>query len=763
MFKDLPPDHSVAWAEEMAKMGAKNEPEADSEPPPPPPPQRHWRAAFKQAFLLIVAGGVFLTGYLAFLARDLPSLRQLQDFSPATATKILSRDGKLISELFTQQRVLISLDKMPVDVRHAAISMEDRKFYDHWGVSMRSVARAIMVDLSTLSFSQGFSSLTQQLARTLYDQIGFRKTVKRKIKEILTAIQIERTYTKNEILEMYLNSVHFGHGTYGIQAAAREYYQKDARDLSLEESSTLIGVLPSPANYSPKRHPDRAFWRRNLVLRSMVGQGYIAEDEYERLRYKPMAVQEREPVPGYAPYFSEYVRRMMEKEDDQLGINLYRDGLSIHTTLDTRMQDIAERIFQEEIDRSQAVLNKAFLEDDSLIYSVIDTLLYPMDSLKMIIRGELRVPEDLRDRLLVQGAFILLENDTGNILAMIGGRGDYPDYFNRASQAQRQPGSTFKPMLYITAIDKGFPVSTLLLNQSLASTGHDLVDRQPGALVDTSVWNPQNDDGSSSGLVTMRIGLKRSLNIISARMIQELVTPVEVVKMAKRFQFTTPMRAVRAISLGTSEVIPLEITASYAAVANHGVWVDPIAVSRVVDRRGKTLREFIPERKEVIRADKAYLLLDLMRGVMNGGTGSRARWMYQFNRPAAGKTGTTDNWTDAWFIGFTPHLSGGVWFGVDDPRVSLGKNQYGNEVALPVWARIMREIHQTFDLPRSSWKMPDGLATMKICAVTKDRPTAYCPTEREIFLTGTEPPDTCEIHTSIDTETYDPDDDIFLN
>ena len=746
-------------------MGTRHveEPAAPAEPIAPPSRLTPWLIAFRNAFVLFVIAGTGIIGYLAYQARDLPSLRQLQDFSPATASRILSRDGKVISELFTQQRVLIPLDKMPVDVRHATIAVEDRRFYDHWGVSMRSVARALVVNLASLSFSQGFSSLTQQLARTLYDQIGFSKTISRKIKEVLTAIQIERTYTKTEIIEMYLNAVHFGHGTYGIQAAAKEYYKKDARDLTLEEASILVGLLPSPATYSPKTHPDRAFRRRNMVLRAMAEQGYIDAEEYERIRYRPIAVERREGKPGYAPYFSEYIRRQMELEDEELGINLYRDGLTIHTTLDTRMQDIAERIFQEEIDVNQAVLDGNFLADDSLIYSVIDTLTFPLDSVKMMIRGEIPVHADLRDRLLVQGAFVLLENDTGNILAMIGGRGDYPDFFNRATQARRQPGSTFKPMLYITAIEKGYPVSTQLLNQSLASTGDALAARVAGqTLIDTSNWNPQNDDGSSSGLVTMRMGLQRSLNIVSARIIQELVTPRQVADMAKRFRISTPMRAVRAISLGTSEVIPLEITAAYAVVANRGVWVEPIGVSRVVDRRGKTLREFIPERVEVVAADKAYLLLDLMKGVMNRGTGASARWKYQFNPPAAGKTGTTDNWTDAWFIGFTPHLSGGVWVGVDDPRVSLGEKRYGNVVALPIWARIMREIHQTFDLAATDWKMPDGIVTMEICRVTKDRPTKYCPTERELFSEGTQPPDECQLHTGVTTDTYNLEDDIFL-
>ena len=718
-------------------------------------PPNGWRQTFRNAFVTLMAVGAIMTAYLWYLSRDLPSLRQLQDFSPAVATKIISRDGKVITKLFTQQRVLIPGTMMPVDVRHAVLSMEDQRFYDHWGVSTRGVLRAILVNMASLRYREGFSSLTQQLARNLYDTIGFRKTITRKLKEVLTAIQIERTYTKQEILEMYLNSIYFGHGTYGIQAAAREFFRVDARDLNLEQAALLIGALPSPARYSPLTHPDRAFKRRNLVLKVMAERGFIDWEECERILYRPIAVSRPKAAPGFAPYFTEHVRRKMELEDERLGINLYRDGLEIHTTLDSRMQEIVERVFMDEIQQNQEVLNESFLSSDSLIYSIIDTTVFPLDSVKAMIRGEITIDERLKDRLLVQGAVILLENDTGHILAMVGGRMDFPDFFNRATQARRQPGSTFKPLLYMTAIDNGYPVSTQLLNQPLASTGD--------AVIDTSIWDPRNDDGSSSGLVTLREGLQRSLNIVSARIIQELVTPEQVVTMAKRFHISTPMRAVRAISLGTSEVLPLDITAAYAVIANRGVWVEPVAVVKVVDRRGKTLREFIPERREVIRADKAYILLDLMKGVITGGTAGSLGWKYDFYRPAAGKTGTTDGWTDAWFIGFTHQLAAGVWLGVDDPSVSLGEKRYGNVAALPIWARIMKEIHQTFNLPATDWKMPDGVVEMDVCQVTKDRPTKYCPRQKEIFLEGTEPPDECQAHTGVDTRPYHPDDDIFLH
>ncbi len=716
-----------------------------------------WRQAFIGALVTLTLLGTLVLSYFYYLSLDLPPIEQLQNFSPATATKVISRDGKVISELFTERRVLISMEEMPVDVRHALLAMEDHRFYEHWGVSMRDFARAVVVNLATMRFTQGFSSLTQQLARNLYDTIGFKKTISRKLKEVITAIQIERTYTKEEILEMYLNSIHFGHGTYGIQAAATKYFGIDARRINLEQAALLVGVLPSPARYSPITHPDRAFRRRNIVLKSMVIRGFLDQEEYDNIKYEPLSVKRRVVNQGYAAYFTENVRQIMERIDEDLGINLYRDGLEIHTTLDSRMQDIAERVFMEEIHNNQKYLDRAYLESDSLIAMAVDTTVYPVDSVIAMIEGDLPIPDELKSALLVQGALVVLENDTGNILALVGGRKDYPDYWNRATQAARQPGSTFKPMLYLTAIENGYPVSHQLLNQSLASTG----DTRISSVIDTSYWDPQNDDGSSSGLMTLREGLRWSKNLVSARMIQELVTPAQVVQTAKRLQITTSLRAVRSISLGSSEVYPLELAASYASIANRGVWVEPISVMEVVDRRGKVLRQFIPERKEVIREDQAYILLDIMKGVMRGTAGS-TNWKYGFSRPAAGKTGTTDNFTDAWFVGFTPFLTACVWIGVDD-NLTLGDERYGGEAALPIWARMMREIHREFELsPNADWPMPDGVVVMDICKVTKDLPTKYCPRERELFIEGTEPPDQCQVHTGQNQRRYNPKDDIFL-
>lgn len=304
-----------------------------------------WARIHSRIILLILVGTVGGLIYVWILSRNLPSLEQLENFDPDLVTRIYSSDGVLLKELYTQRRIFVDLEEMPKHLRDATVASEDRRFESHWGISMRDVMRAIVINTLTLSYRSGFSSITQQLARNLYDTIGFRKTITRKLKEVITAIQIEKTYTKEEILEMYLNSVHFGHGTYGAQAAAKRYFQKDVEHLSLSESALLVGVLPAPAHYSPINHADEAKRRRDVVLRLMRDQGKITQSQYNEARVMELRVKEERDDLGTAPYFTEHIRRLLEKEDEVLGINIYRDGLEIHTTLDSRMQKAPKRRF----------------------------------------------------------------------------------------------------------------------------------------------------------------------------------------------------------------------------------------------------------------------------------------------------------------------------------------------------------------------------------------------------------------------------------
>jgi len=689
---------------------------------------------------IILSGAIIVLLFIGFLSRDLPSLEQLENYDPDLVTRIYSIDGKVLNELFVQKRVFVELFNIPNHMQNAVIASEDRRFYEHWGLSVRSVARAIGVNILSLSYRQGFSTLTQQLARNLYKTIGFEDSILRKIKEVITAVQIERTYTKDEILEMYLNTVHFGHGTYGVEAATKRFFGKESKDLSVDESALLVGLLPSPASYSPVRHPEKGRKRRNTVLRLMKEQGYITHSEHAQYRAMTLESVTDEPTRGLAPYFTEYIRRLLEKEDDVLDINIYRDGLKIYTTLDSRLQELAEKIVLDAIIKSQGKLNNRIINNQEEFELLGHLTIYEEDSVKMMMQGEAQLYKDLRSKLLVQTAFVAINPKTGGIMAMIGGRPDYHDQYNRAVQAKRQPGSVFKPFVYTTALENGYTVSQQLLNQPVVLN----VQNTDGSWVK---WKPQNYGGSTGGLTTLREGLRKSLNLISVRIVQQDYAPAEQVKRtAQRMGISTDIRAVDAIALGTSEVIPLEMVAAYAAYANKGVYSKPIAITKIEDRYGNTIREYHTAQYEVLSEETAFLMTNLMQTVMDRGTGGSARWKYNFTRPAAGKTGTTQGWSDAWFVGFTPQIAAGVWFGVDDYQVSLGKGQDGSKAALPSWAQFMRDSHKTLDLPRVNFQKPSGIIVSEICSVSKMGSRKSCPIEKELYKSGTEPSQKCRIH-----------------
>ena len=700
---------------------------------------KSWFHIIKRTIYTALAGIVIIFTYVFYLSIDLPSIEQLENYDPDLVTRIYSADGVLLNELYFEKRVFVELEQIPQHMRDAVVAKEDRRFYDHWGISLRDVLRAVVINTVTMSYSSGFSSLTQQLARNLYDTIGFKKTITRKIKEVITAIQIERTYTKDEILEMYLNSVHFGHGTYGVQAAAKRFYGKYANELALDESALLVGLLPAPARYSPVRFPERALTKRNVVLRVMRDQEYISQGEYAEARARLLDSIQQEQTRGTAPYFTEYVRRFLEREDDELGINIYRDGLKIYTTLDSRLQNIAEDAVLKSVIANQQKLNKRIFNDEEEFSKLAYLGIYPEDTVKLMMAGEMELYEDLRDKLLVQSSFVALDTRTGAILAMLGGRPDYPDQFNRATQSLRQPGSIFKPFVYTTAIDNGVPVTKQLLNQPVVLN----VRNAKGEWVK---WMPQNYDGSTGGLTTIREGLRRSMNLISVRMVQEVV-PAEAVKQtARRMGVSTDIRAVDAIALGTSEVHLIEMVAAYGTFANKGVYCKPFGITKIEDRYGNVLKEYFPQKEEVLSAETSFIMTSLLQTVLDRGTGGSARWKYHFYHPAAGKTGTTQGWTDAWFVGYSPFIAAGAWFGVDDPQVSLGKGLDGSKAALPAWARFMRDSHDTLSYSRKEFDQPEHIENVKICQVTKTLPVNLCPWETEVFIKGTEPTKRCSVH-----------------
>ena len=700
---------------------------------------------------LIISLSIMVFGLLLYdaMTEDLPSLQQLENFDPNLVTRIYSADSVLIHELFTERRVLVPLDEIPQHTKDAFIVTEDTRFWNHWGISTRDIARAIAVDIMTLSKKQGASTLTQQLARVLY--LNREKRVTRKLKEMITAIQIERTYTKEEILEMYLNTIYLGHGAYGVQAAARRLFDKKVQELTLEESALLAALPKSPGGYSPIFNPKKSISRRNLVLRLMKEQGKITSGEYFTAKAKPLIVQRRLNISGYAPYFTENVRQELNKISNEYGFDVLRDGLTIYTTLDTRIQFAAEKAVHDHIlgVRSaadslipdwalgqQGVLNKWLLNNPDELIGLVDTSKYSLSSVDSMIRREIPLAPELRNKLIVQTALVAKDPSTGHILAMVGGRDFQLDKFNRATQAKRQPGSVFKPIVWTAALDNGFLTSDMLLNQPVVLF-----------MDDSTRWRPRNYDGSTGGLVDLRQALQRSLNLISVRIVQELIPPGTVRDYAKAMGLTTNIRPVQAIALGTSELIPLEVVSVFATFANKGVWVAPIIINTVKDRYGNVIIENRPERKEVLSEETAYLMTDLLESVVKNGTGIASRNRYKFYRDAGGKTGTTNDFTDAWFVGFTPLIAAGVWVGIDDPQVSLGNGQAGSVAALPIWANFMKAVYDSLEWPDKPFVRPENIIELEICSVTGKNPTPYCPIKIEIYNKKYVPEGLCPIHT----------------
>ena len=710
-----------------------------------------WIKIILNSFLVsfIIAFG--LTVYLFILSKDLPSLDELEKFNPEQVTKVISSDGVVIKKLYTYKRDMIEVSSIPITLRNALMCMEDRDFYEHNGINIKGILRAVFINTISLSTRQGASTLTQQLARNMYNdlsetyKIGSKKTIVRKLREFITALMIEQTYTKSEILELYLNSVYFGHGNYGVQSASIYYFGKETSKLDLNECAILVGLLPAPARYSPKNHPERSHKRRDLVLRIMKEQGYISEEQYA----KSIKVELSNKVYDYdnslAPHFTENIRRNLERIKGDLNINIYKDGLNVNTTLNTKIQNILEKNFREVMIKNQKIFNSEVLNDIGLLKKIAKNNNYSLDSLKTLLSKNFVIPKDLRSKLLVQGSAIVMNPKSGDILAMVGGRTEenYIDHYNRAVQSKRQPGSVFKPFIYLSALENGAKPCTQLINQPLVF----FID-------DTTRWNPQNHDGSTGLLTSLRDGLKRSLNLISVRIVQELISPIDVKNTAEKFNFTTPIKAVDAIALGVSEVKLIDITTAYSAIANNGILNEPIMIKSIYDNDGRNLINFQSESKEVADEKTIFILRDMMKSVIDNGTGASLRWKYKFYTPTAGKTGTTNNKTDAWFIGFTKDIAIAVWVGVDDPQMKLGEKQYGSRAALPIFAKSIKEIYELEEYnffnkkiildKNSDWEVPEGVTKKEICNETCCLSTEWCEGYNEYFIEDNYPREECE-------------------
>ena len=672
---------------------------------------------------------------IAILSRNLPSLNELERASdPLLVTRLYSADGRVLKELYRQRRIKVSLDRMPEHLLQATVASEDKRFYKHWGLDSRRIAKAILIDLISLTKREGASTITQQLARKLY--LHPKKTWIRKLREQLTALQIERTYSKPEILEMYLNQMPLGRGTHGVQAAAQAYFHKNVEDLNIEEAALIVGLLQLPYGYyHPDNDPEAALRRRNVILLSMFNNGFLTQTELDSLRQTELVVVEKgEGRETIAPYFCEYVRTTLQRK---YGLRLYTDGLSIYTTLDTRVQTCADSAVKAFLPQLEEEIWNRMKENQSFT-QWFDTPMEDPDSIAAFLADSVLVDSLFEARATLQTALVALDPSTGHILAMIGGRDFGKWQFNNAVQAKRQPGSAFKPIVYTVAIDNGYPPTYELLNQPVVLI-------QP----DGTRWSPPNYDGSTGGPTTLREALKRSLNMVAARLVQEVIPPQEVVAAAKQFGLTTEIHPYDAVALGSDVVIPLELVSAFTVFPNQGVRVEPSAVLRIEDKDGNIIEETTPRSREVISQETAFIMTDMMTGTLKpGGTGQSARWRYGFYYPAAGgKTGTTNDFRNAWFVGFTPHITAGVWVGFADERISMGNGKSGAVAALPIWAPFMRMVHDTLQFPLVEFPVPPGVIRVQICSETKKIATESCPEIwEEVFTPEMVPTDTCDVH-----------------
>jgi penicillin-binding protein 1A len=719
--------------------------------------------------LTIVLGAV--SGVLFAFAGDLPQISALDDYAPSTITRIHASTGEVIGEFATQRRTVVTYDEIAPLLRQAIIAAEDKDFDKHVGLSVPRILATLAKDIVERRKAGGASTITQQLARNLF--LTFEKTWERKIKEAILAIQIEKRYTKREILTMYANTIYFGHGAYGVEAAARLYFGKPARALALEEAALIAGIIQGNVRQSPYINPEAATRRRNYALQRMAEEGFITEAAAEDAKARPIKTAGL-PTQQYspAPYFVEEVRQQLEA---RFGAKqLYENGLSVQTSLDLPLQLAATRALQAGLRRLDQ--RRGFRAPTNLLEAGADLDAYrhprwqgPMAVGDVVPAGvtgtttteiqaragrlDVRVPKagfdwtgkttagalvsrgDLVQVLIeqveapghtavarldqepeLQGGVVALDNRTGRILAMVGGFDFDRSKFNRAIQASRQLGSTFKLVVFTAAIDRGYTPASTLLDAPVSFPG------APGS----PVYAPLNYDREFQGPISLRRALEQSRNVPTVRLMNAL-GPKQVIQYAQKLGITSPIPPYLSSALGAGEATLLEITNAFSLFPNQGVRMTPYQIIRVTDREGNALEENRPVPTEAIRADTAFVMTTLLRGVVQRGTAARAAAL---DWPLGGKTGTTDNFTDAWFVGFDPDITVGVWVGFDTKR-AIGQGQSGAVAALPIWIDVMT--HWVERQRKAGKGVPDFPAPGNI---------VFAPNEtglKDAFIAGTEP------------------------
>ncbi len=700
-----------------------------------PTPRSWWQNPTTRARLLAVAAlGTAYAAGLAYgswtrvcAAERCPSISRIvgANYGPQQTSRVYAADGRLIAEYGIERRTVLPLADIPPHVRQAFIAVEDKRFYSHHGIDYWRILGAVKANVIALRWAQGFSTITMQLARNVFpDQISREKKLTRKLKEARVAIELERTFAKDTILQLYLNQINLGPGAYGVEAASQVFFGKSVRDVNVAEAATLAALAQLPAFYNPRKHPGRAVRRRNVILGLMREQGFLAPEEAERWKAFPLVLTGRRTNYGdVAPYFVEWLRVQL---DARFGRDLYEKGLRIYTTLDLDMQEAAERALQAQLD---AIESGVYSPNNK--FEGRTTYRDYLESARA--EGEDRGAYTP----YLQGALVALDVRTGAILAMVGGRDFDDSKFNRATAAVRQPGSTFKPFVYSAAVRAGHPVTEMVDDSPL---------NPPWIQDDSTMWQPKDYDDTTLGLIPMRRSLYESRNLSTIKLGMALGEQT-VIGEVRRYGITTSLPPFPSIHIGARGVRPLEIIAAYSAFATLGTRVEPIGLVRVEDRQGEILWQPAIKREPVLDPEHSWLMVDMLRDVVRRGTAYSAVWRAGFTHPAAGKTGTTDDYTDAWYIGFTSEIVAGIWLGYDLQQRIMG-NAGGGRIVAPAWTAFMRDVYDRRPPPHD-WERPDSLVTREVDWSNGFLATPWCPLESrhwDWFYPGTEPTQACPVH-----------------
>jgi len=774
-----------------------------------PPKRRFFRRLILASFLVLVIFGLMAliaaVGGYQYISQDLPKINSLMDYRPPIITTVYAEDGRKIGEFFKERRIVIPLGEVPSPLVKAFIAAEDSRFFQHQGIDPFSILRAALKNLEAGTIKQGGSTITQQVTRSFL--LTPERSYIRKIKEVILSYRIEKAFTKEEILFLYLNQIYLGHGAYGVQAAAENYFGKSVRELNLAECAVLAGLPQAPTRYSPFRHPEQARARQVYVLNRMVEEGFITRDQADDALSVKLDIKPRRNIyVEQVPYYTEHVRRYVE---GKYGADaLYNQGLQIHTAVSIEFQKIAEQEVNKgliEIDKRQGYRGPlksitaseidAFLQEqaadlenspllpgritqavvtqvndqaktvavrigkESGILTLADmawarkpnpdlahyeakirqpsTALKPGDVVLVKIKDSRKNLQDpwyvtLEQEPLVQGAMLCLETETGLVKAMVGGRDFNETQFNRAIQSRRQPGSSFKPIIYAAALDrkfsdpkKAYTPATMIIDSAVV-----FEDRKG-----EQSWKPKNYKETFYGPTLLREALAQSRNVVTVKILQDIGVDYTI-EYARKLGITAELTRTLSLALGASGVSLFELTRAYSVFANQGFLIEPVFVLKITDRGGNVLEEAVSERRKVIEKDTAFIMTNLLESVVQHGTGQRIKAL---GRPAAGKTGTTNDMYDAWYIGYTPEYITGVWVGFDT-EAPLGKTETGAVAASPIWLAFTKQVLTSESV--KTFQPPDGVIFAKIDAetgllpVTETRKTIF-----ECFKEGTVPSD----------------------